>query len=110
MADDALPDFFEGPKANGPAPERKKRKGKRGKRQKPEAAVAAVEAPKKRGRKPRSDTGPRGTKIDLSLAFTALSGLKPEDAKLVSRLASHLGTMPKRSRTRIVQALSHIFA
>lgn len=91
-----------------------KEKKTRKKRQKPEVVATTVEPPKKRGRKPRADkhaaNGQRSTKVDLSVAFTALSGLKVEDAKLVSRLAAHLGNLPKRSRSRIVQALSHIFA
>lgn len=111
--------------------EPKKERKKRTPRAEPKrAAPEEPKAPKKRGRKPKvvgqapdfrvlhrelnaikqRNGLSNPVKVNLGAAIAALAGLKPEEAQMVARAAQTLGTMPKRSRGRIVAALARMFA
>lgn len=53
---------------------------------------------------------PRTAKIELATAMTALAGLQPDDAKLLTGIVQALNNESKGSRIRIVAALGKIFA
>ena len=74
----------------------------------PKKAAEPV-APKqpKIGKTPRK---PRALKVDLSLAMSALAGLTPDDAKLVTGMVQALQPFSKKARARIVEALAKVVA
>lgn len=121
------PPMFQEPATPPPAAPTKKKAAKtknaKGSRRKAEANKAAVaqaapsakpavapSAPAKRGRKPGAAKKPRAFKVDLASAMTALSGVKPEDTKLLGQMVTALQGLRAPSRKRIVAALGSIFA
>lgn len=71
----------------------------------------------KRPRRERGITGPRlpkadksGVKLDLTTMMGALVGLKAQDADLVGKITQALGTVNKKSRQRVLEAVGRIFA
>lgn len=122
--DDALPDFFDSQAGQHPKgtaavdakPEAKAKNGRRKKRTpRPEPVQQAAPAepkPKKRGPKPgakRVAKAARSPKIDLSIAFHALTGLSLDEAKIMSGITAGLQQVPKKSRARVVAALGKLF-
>lgn len=114
--DDALPDFFDSqaapPAEAAPAKPKKGQRKKRTPRPQPEQQAAPAEPKKKRGPKPgtRREKKTRAARIELSLAFHALTGLSVDEAKLVSSIATGLQATPRKSRGRIAAALGKLFA
>jgi hypothetical protein len=123
MEDAPLPDFFDSQAkpAETPAEPAKKRgrpakatRKARTPRPKPveTATPEAAPEPKKRGPKPgtKRKTVPRSPKIELSVAFHALTGLSLDEAKIMASISAGLQQVPKKSRGRVVAALGKLFS
>lgn len=115
MSDDPFKDFAntQPPAVETPAKEKKKRKippkktASNGKA-KPPAAVEAAPAPKKerKARKPRQTKEMR-LPISMLLEIGSLSG---EESGALLSIGAGLQKLPKKSRSKICQALSKIFS
>lgn len=78
------------------------------------APVTPPKTGKKRGRKPGSPArlpggATTGIKLDLTTMMGALVGLKARDADLVGKITQALGTINKKSRQRVLEAVGRIF-
>ena len=82
-------------------------KAKKASAPKPATVAPAAPLPTKRTRAPRK---PRAFKVDLTAAMSALSGVKPEDTRLLGQMVAALQGLRAPSRKRIVAALASIFA
>ena len=71
---------------------------------------AAKPEPAKVAKVARKAHKPRALKIDLALAMSALAGLQDDDAKFVTDVVKAMQSFGKKQRSRIVAALSKIFA
>lgn len=116
MEDTPLPDFFDSQAkpAETAAPESAPKK-KRTPRAQP--AGEAPTAPPPAAPKPeRQKRGPnkkprqaRSAKIELSVAFHALTGLSLDEARIMASITSGLQQVPRKSRGRVVAALAKLF-
>lgn len=109
MADDLQNFFDSAAPAGDPVPANKPERKKRTPRTPDKAADAAAAPPKKRGRKPK-ENGTAMSKIDVAVAVSVFAGLTAEEGAMVAKAAGVLAAMPKGSRSRIVSALSRLFA
>jgi len=124
MEDAPLPDFFDSQAKPAKTPTEPAKKRGRPAKAKPErkartprpkpvetAAPEAVSEPKKRGPKPgtKRKSAPRSPKIELSVAFHALTGLSLDEAKIMASISAGLQQVPKKSRGRVVAALGKLF-
>lgn len=124
MAENTPQDFFDSQnKPEAPPAEQKKPRKPRSARKPPAEAAPVADKPKRERKKRAAPAGngaapkkerkkrePRAAKVALDVAISALAGLKPDEAQMVAAAAGKLGTMPKRSRGRIVAALARMFA
>lgn len=95
-----------------PATEPKKRGGRRGPRP-AKIKSAPKNGRKKRGRPARAaaqsaPTAQAGLKIDLATAMQALTGLNPEEQKVVADITMHLVNFTPDTRGRILAALARL--
>lgn len=122
MTEDTLDTIFENapsPLETG-APATAQRKPRKGAKRGPKATVAApaqpTPAPARRGPKPGTKRAPkpqRATsrlKVDFAAIAPHMIGLKPEDLAMVSKITQALQMTNKKSRARIMAAVTGILS
>lgn len=99
-----------GPRKKKASAAKKTAKAKAPRKAKKVAPVAEATPAPRKPRAPARSPATRQVKVDLAVAMSALAGIKPEDAKLLSQIVTAMQALRAPSRKRIVGALGSIFA